>query len=177
MALKATIYKANIELADMDRHYYDSLNLTIAKHPSETEKRLMVRLIAFLLNAQPELTFGKGVSNEDEAAISHTDYNGTIALWIELGNLDEKRLKKACTKAKEVKLYCYDTSTPVWWSQNAEKFKSYNNLTIEEFTPDTVTALEKLADRNMEFQVSIQDSQLWLTSGDETLLVTTKQLK
>ena len=100
MALKATIYKANIELADMDRHYYDSLNLTIAKHPSETEKRLMVRLIAFLLNAQPELTFGKGVSNEDEAAISNTDYSGNILLWIELGNLDEKRIKKHATKLK-----------------------------------------------------------------------------
>ncbi len=95
MALKATIYKANIELANMDRNYYDSLQLTLAQHPSETEQRLMVRLICFILNAHSDLHFGKGVSDEDEAAIWQINYSDEIALWIELGQIDEKRIKKS----------------------------------------------------------------------------------
>ena len=101
MALKATIYKANIELADMDRNYYDSFQLTIAQHPSETEQRLMVRLIAYILNAHPDLKFGKGLSDEDEASIWQINYSSEINVWVELGQPDKKRLKKACNQAKK----------------------------------------------------------------------------
>ncbi len=177
MALKATILKANIELADMDRNYYDSLQLTIAQHPSETEQRMMVRLLAFILNAHQDLQFGKGVSDEDEAAIWQINYSDEIALWIELGQLDEKRLKKASNRAKQVKLYCYGSSAATWWSQNESALSKYNRLTIEQFEQSTCDALVKLVSRNMEFQCSIQDGQLWLTSGDNTLLVETKKLK
>jgi len=104
MALKATINKATIHLSDMDRNYYDTLNLTIAQHPSETDTRMMIRLIAFILNANEHLQFGKGVSDEDEAAIWQINYSEEIELWIELGQLDEKRIKKACNRAQKVKL-------------------------------------------------------------------------
>lgn len=177
MALKATIYKATIELANMDRNYYDSLQLTIARHPSETEQRFMVRLVAFILNAHPDLQFGKGLSDENEACIWQKDYSDVISLWIELGQLEEKRLKKACNQADTVKLYCYGNSTNTWWSQ-AEKFiHKLEHLTVEQFEPETCDSLVKLLSRNMEFQCSIQDGQLWLSSGDETLLIETKKLK
>lgn len=177
MALKATIYKASIELADMDRNYYDSLQLTIAQHPSETPQRLMVRLIAYIINAHEDLQFGKGLSDEDEASIWQVNYSGEINLWIELGQLDEKRLKKACNQAKAVKLYCYGTSVNTWWSQVESNLNKLERLTIEQFEPSTCVALVELLSRNMEFQCSIQDGQLWLSSGEETLLIETIKLK
>jgi len=177
MALKATIYKANIELADMDRNYYDSLQLTLAQHPSETDQRLMVRLISYVLNAHNDLQFGKGVSDEDEAAIWQINYSDEIALWIELGQLDEKRIKKACNKAEQVKLYCYGSSVGTWWSQSQSALNKYPKLSIEQFNTSTTDELVKLLSRTMEFQCSIQDGQLWLTCGHESLLIETKTLK
>ncbi|MBU2872236.1 YaeQ family protein [Colwellia sp. E2M01] len=177
MALKATIYKANIELADMDRNYYESLQLTVAQHPSETPQRLMVRILAYILNAHEDLQFGKGLSDENEAAIWQINYSDEIALWIELGQLDEKRLKKASNQAKAVKLYCYGSSANTWWSQAEQSLKKFDKLTVEQFDQSTCDALVNLLSRNMEFQCSIQDGQLWLTSGDETLLIETLKLQ
>lgn len=176
MALKATINKAIIHLSDMDRNYYDTLNLTIAQHPSETDRRMMVRLIAFILNANEHLQFGKGVSDEDEAAIWQINYSEEIELWIELGQLDEKRIKKACNRAQEVKLYCYGSSVQTWWKQSENKLRQFNKLSVEQFSEETTEALTALASRTMEFQCSIQDGQLWLTSGDESLLIETEKL-
>jgi len=177
MALKATIYKANIDIADMDRNYYDSLQLTIAQHPSETDQRLVVRLISYILNAHDDLKFGKGVSDEDEAAIWQVNYSDEIALWIELGQLDEKRIKKASNKAQQVKLYCYGTSVETWWSQSQNALNKFEKLSIEQFSTDTTDALVKLLSRTMDFQCSIQDDQLWLTSDGESLLIETNTLK
>jgi uncharacterized protein YaeQ len=177
MALKATIYKANIHLADMDREYYDTINLTIAQHPSETDQRMMVRLISFILNAHQDLQFGKGLSDEEEAVIWQVNYSSVIDLWIELGQIDSKRIKKACSRAKSVKLYCYGSTVNTWWSQNQSKMAQLELLSVEQFAQETTNALVKLVDRTMEFQCSIQDGQLWLTSGDETLLIETIKLK
>jgi len=177
MALKATINKATIHLSDMDRNYYDTLQLTIAQHPSETDQRLMIRLIAYVLNAHENLEFGKGVSDEDEAALWQINYSDVIELWIELGQLDEKRIKKACNRSQKVKLYCYGSSVDTWWSQSASKMRQFSKLSIEQFSEETSSALAKLISRNMEFQCSIQDNQLWLTSGDETLLIETIKLQ
>lgn len=176
MALKSTIYKATIELADMDRNYYDSIQLTIAQHPSETPQRLMVRVIAFILNAHQDLAFGKGVSDENEAAIWQKNYSDEIELWIELGQPDEKRLKKASNQAKIVKLYCYGSSTDTWWNQTESQLKKLNKLTVEQFEQETCDTLVTLLNRNMELQCSIQDGQLWLTCGDQTLLIETTKL-
>jgi uncharacterized protein YaeQ len=176
MALKATINKATIHLSDMDRNYYDTLNLTIAQHPSETDTRMMIRLIAFILNANEHLQFGKGVSDEDEAAIWQINYSEEIELWIELGQLDEKRIKKACNRAQKVKLYCYGSSVETWWKQSESKLRQFSKLSIEQFSEETTDALVELISRSMEFQCSIQDGQLWLTAGDESLLIETTTL-
>ncbi len=176
MALKATINKAIIHLSDMDRNYYDTLNLTIAQHPSETDARMMIRLIAFILNANEHLQFGKGVSDEDEAAIWQINYSEEIELWIELGQLDEKRIKKACNRAQQVKLYCYGSSVETWWKQSESKLRQFGKLSIEQFSEESTDALAELISRSMEFQCSIQDGQLWLTSGDESLLIETTKL-
>jgi len=177
MALKATIYKANIELADMDRNYYDSLQLTLAQHPSETPQRLMVRLMAYILNAHQDLQFGKGVSDENEAALWQINYSDEIALWIELGQLDEKRIKKASNKAQQVKLYCYGSSVDTWWSLQQANLAKFQKLAIEQFELATTDVLETLLSRTMDFQCSIQDGQLWLSSGEQSILVETKKLK
>ncbi|MBA6341332.1 YaeQ family protein [Colwellia sp. MB02u-10] len=177
MALKATIKKATIHLSDMDRHYYDTIQLTIAQHPSENDRRMMIRLIAYLLNASENLQFGKGVSDEDEAAIWRVNYSDVIELWIELGQLDEKRLKKACNRAQQVKLYCYGSSVDTWWQQSKSKLNQLNKLSVESFSEETSQALELLANRSMEFQVSIQDGQFWLTCGEQSLLIELNKLK
>lgn len=176
MALKATINKATIHLSDMDRNYYETLNLTIAQHPSETDRRMMIRLVAFILNANENLQFGKGVSDEDEAAIWQINFSEEIELWIELGQLDEKRIKKACNRSKQVKLYCFGNSAETWWSQSESKLKQFDKLSVEHFDEDTTEALAALISRTMEFQCSIQDGQLWVTSGNDTLLVETTKL-
>lgn len=176
MALKATIHKATIDLADMDKNYYDTMTLTIAQHPSETDQRLMIRLMAYILNAHPDLHFGKGVSDEDEAAIWQVNYSDEIALWVELGQIDEKRIKKASNKAEQVKLYCYGNSSNTWWSQVSNSLKKFSNLQVEQFEQTTCDALTALISRNMVFQCSIQDGQLWLSSGDDTLLIETNKL-
>lgn len=171
MALKSTIYKISVHLADMDREYYDTLNLTIAQHPSETEQRLFARMLAFVLNAHEHLSFGKGVSEEDEAAIWQINYAEQIELWIELGQPDEKRLKKASNRADKVKLYCYNSSSDVWWNQNKNKCAQFKRLSVIQFSPEQISLLSQRITRTMEIQVSIQDDQLWLTLGEETILI------
>ena len=177
MALKATIYKATIHLSDMDRNYYDTLQLTIAQHPSETDQRMMLRIIAFVLNAHQDLQFGKGVSDEDEATIWQINYSEEIDLWIELGQIDERRIKKAINRSKQMKLYCYGRSVATWWKQIGSKLQQFDTLSIEQFSEATTEVLTKLINRSMEFQCSIQDGQLWLTAGDNTLLIETTTLK
>ncbi|XQW83762.1 YaeQ family protein [Thalassotalea piscium] len=177
MALKSTINKITIHLSDMDRNYYDTINLTLAQHPSETDLRLMTRVIAFILNAQPELSFGKGVSDEDEAVIWLVDYSEQINLWVELGQPDEKRLKKACNKAKKVILYCYTRSNDVWFAQNKNKLSQFSHLSIFKFDYQVMQELATWVSRSMEFQCSIQDGQLWLTDNDRSLLIETEQLQ
>jgi uncharacterized protein YaeQ len=177
MALKSTINKATIHLSDMDRNYYDTIQLTIAQHPSENDRRMMIRLIAYVLNASENLQFGKGVSDEDEAAIWRINYSEVIELWIELGQLDEKRLKKACNRAQEVKLYCFGSSVDTWWQQSKGKLNQFDKLSIESFSEETTQALALLADRSMELQISIQDGQVWLTSGEQSLLIELHKLK
>lgn len=177
MALKSTINKATIHLSDMDRNYYDTISLTLAQHPSETDLRLMTRVIAYILNAQPDLAFGKGLSDEDEAVIWQIDYSDQINLWIELGQPDEKRIKKACNKAGHVNLYCYTHSNDVWFNQYKNKLSNYSNLSIYKFDYKILQELTTWISRTMEFQCSIQDGQLWLSNNEHSLLIEIEQLQ
>jgi uncharacterized protein YaeQ len=121
MAAKATVFKAELSVSDMDRHYYATHQLTLAMHPSETEERLMVRVLAFALNASERLAMGRGISStEEEPELWARDLTGAIDLWIEVGQPDEQRLRKACGRAKEVRVYCYSgRSAGVWWQKCA----------------------------------------------------------
>ncbi len=164
MALKSTIYKAELNIANLDSHYYAQHSLTMAKHPSETEERLMVRLIAFALFANEALTFGKGLSDDEEPDLWQKDLTGAIELWIEVGLPDERVLRKACGRANKVALIMYGGRTAdMWWSQNSKALLKLNNLTVLNLA-DT-EALTHACTRNMNVSCTIQDAQM-LVSHD-----------
>jgi len=172
MALNATIHKAELSISDMDRHYYASHALTLARHPSETEERLMVRLLAFVLYADERLEFGKGLSDEDEPALWRKAYTDEIELWIELGQPDEARIRKACGRARQVVVFTYGgRGADIWWDKLAGALARNDNLTVLDIPETDVRALAALCDRGMRLQCLIQDGELQLISGDRTLAI------
>lgn len=171
MALKATIFKADLQIADMDRAYYGDHALTLARHPSETDERMMVRLLAFALHADPALAFGRGLSTEDEPDLWLKDLTGAVETWIDVGQPDERRILKACGRASQVIVYTYGTTSPVWWGQLASRIGRARNLTVYTLEPAATRALAALAQRTMRLQCTVQDGQVWLNGGDETLEV------
>ena len=165
MALKATIFKARLGIADMDRSYYADHAVTIARHPSETDERMLVRLIAFALHADEALAFGKGLSTDDEPDLWRRDLTGAIDLWIDVGLPDEKRVRKACGRAREVYVYSYGgRGAELWWTQNADALNRMRNLTVIDLRYPAAT-LAALAGRNMELQFTVQDGRIWITDG------------
>ncbi len=178
MALKATVFKADLQIADMDRHYYQSHALTIAQHPSETDQRMMVRVLAFALNADERLAFTRGISSEDEPDLWRKDLTDSIDLWIELGQPDERRLRKACGRAKQVRVYTYQSrAAAVWWQQNESQFARFDNLSVFHLDGDAVEALGALAQRNMELQCTIQDGEITLSDADRSVTLRPQQVK
>ena len=177
MALKATIFKADVQIADMDRHYYQDHALTIARHPSETDERMMVRLLAFILHAHEALVFGKGLSADNEPDIWQKDLTGAIQLWIEVGQPDEKRIMKACGRAEQVVIYSYSSNSSIWWNQIGNRVERAKNLTVINLDSAISQALAKLAQRNMQLQCTIQDGQIWVTANDETVQVDLTMIK
>jgi uncharacterized protein YaeQ len=171
MALKATIYKADLNIADMDRHYYDQHALTIARHPSETDERVMIRLLAFALHADPQLTFGKDLFDVEEPALWRKDLTGAIDLWIEVGQPDERRLMKASGRAEQVVVYSYSATSHIWFKGLASKIERAGNITIVDVAAESSAQLEALAQRTMGLQCTIQDGQVWLTDGERTVQV------
>jgi len=177
MALKATIYKADLQIADMDRNYYAEHGLTIARHPSETDERVMIRVLAFALHANEALPFTKGLFDTDEPDLWQKDLTGAIDTWIEVGQPDEKRLLKACGRAEHVFVYCYSATSHIWWKGLANKLERARNLTVINIPAETSAALEQLAKRSMQLQCTIQDGQLWLTDSVDTVLVERETFK
>ena len=170
MAPKATVVKVELQVTDMDRHYYASHNLTLAQHPSETDERLMVRLLAFALYADERLEFGRGLSDEDEPALWRRDYTGEIEQWIELGQPDESRIRKACGRAQQVVVVNYGgRAAEVWWSKNAATLARLKNLTVLDIDTDSVDAVTKLLDRGMRLTAMIQDGELQLMDTTRTI--------
>jgi uncharacterized protein YaeQ len=164
MALKSTIYKIDLSIADMDRQYYAQHNLTVAKHPSETDERVMVRLIAFTLYANERLTFGKGLSDDEEPDLWQKDLTGAIQLWIEVGLPTEKDIRKACGKSAQVAVLVYGGRiADMWWQQNSKGLLKLNNLTVITL-PETAN-LAQLAAKSINISCTIQDSQI-LVSHD-----------
>ncbi|WP_100639150.1 YaeQ family protein [Marinobacter salexigens] len=177
MALKATIVKATLNIADMDRHYYADHQLTIAQHPSENDERMMIRLLAFALNASDDLEFTKGLSTDDEPELWQKSLSDEIELWIELGLPDENRLRKACNRARQVILYAYGgRAVPLWLEKHHSKLSRFKNLTIIELQSESTEALAKLAERNMNYQVTIQDGEVSFSNEDALANITPAQL-
>jgi uncharacterized protein YaeQ len=172
MALKATIFKAELQIADMDRHYYQGHTLTLARHPSETDERMMVRLLAFALFAEERLEFGRGLSTEDEPALWLKDLTGAVELWIEVGLPDERALRKACGKSSRVVVLCYGgRGAELWWEQNRDRLERLRNLSVLNLPAEATQQLAALASRGMSLQCTIQDGQAWLTDGGRTVHV------
>jgi uncharacterized protein YaeQ len=170
MALKSTIYKAAVQIADMDRQVYGEHALTLALHPSETEERLMVRLLAFSLqrpasDAQGELVFARGLSDTDEPDLWRRDLTGELKHWIEVGQPDERRLQRACSRADLVSIYCYSAAAPIWWDGIRGKLTRLTNLDVWRLDAPQSQALANLADRSMQLQVTAQDGHVWIHAG------------
>jgi uncharacterized protein YaeQ len=161
MAIKSTIYKIDLQIADMDRHYYATHNLTLARHPSETDERLMVRLVAFMLFATDTLAFGKGLSDDEEPDLWQKDLTGAIELWIDVGLPDEREVRKACGRAKQVAVVLYGGRiADMWWENNKKALLKQNNLTVINLL-DT-QEIADIAARGMEISCTIQDKEMML---------------
>lgn len=164
MAIKPTIYKARISLSDLERDYYDSLNLTIAQHPSETLERMMVRILAYCLNAQEGIELTKGLEDVEEPAIWVRTMDEQTALWIDLGEPAPERVKKATHRAKQVKVYSFNSKSDVWWSQNAGKF-SQLEASFYRIPAEEVETLAAMANRTMDLSVTITGDSAYV-AGD-----------
>ena len=174
MALKSTIFKANLSIADIDHAYYADHQLTLARHPSETDERMMIRLAALALNAhrvQTEcggdavLAFGAGLSNPDDPDVSMRDFAGQTRLWIEVGQPEDKPLAKACGKAGDVSVYCFHHAAEVWWRGIESKLARLQNLSVFRVPAVASQSLAALAQRSMQLQATIQEGVLMLSGG------------
>ncbi len=172
MALKATVYKATLNIANLDTHYYEEHSLTLAKHPSETDERLMVRLLAFAMFANEALTFGKDISEDDEPALWRKDLTGAVDLWIEIGQPDERIIRKACGRSKDVVLILYGPHTELWWKKNQRDFLNRPNLTIISLPYESTQALAELAKRSMSLTCNIEDGTMMLMSDTLSVNIT-----
>ena len=173
MAQKATIYKVELSVCDMDRHYYETHKLTVAKHPSETDERLMVRILAFALNAHEQLEMTKGISTDDEPDIWQKNLSGELELWVALGLPGEKNVRQSCGKSEEVIVYCYGGRTAeMWWEKIKNSTTRFNNLRVINFSETDTGELAKLASRSMKLQVNIQDGEAMVSVDDGIVYVT-----
>lgn len=181
MALKATIYKANLQIADMDRQVYVDHAVTIARHPSETDERMMIRLLALALNLPANTDHGalelaKDLWEVDEPALWQKDLTGQIVQWIDVGQPDDKRLIRASGRAEQVSAYSFAASTPIWWSGIATKLTRAPNIAVWQIDSGQSQALAGLAQRGMQLQLSVQDGTCWLSDGQQSIEITPLRL-
>jgi len=163
VAIKPTIYKLRVNLSDLNRDYYDTLSLTIALHPSETIERMMARMLAFCINAEPELSFTKGLSSIEEPDIWQRTLDDQIALWIDIGEPASERIKKASRQAKKVSVYSFNSKSDVWWQQGQSKFKQLN-VSVYRFDWPGIQALAALVERTMDFSVTITGDSAYIAT-------------
>lgn len=178
MAQNATIYKVELSVSDMDRHYYETHKLTLAKHPSETDERLMVRIVAFALNAHEHLEMTKGLSTDDEPDIWQKSLSGELELWVALGLPSEKIIRQSCGKAKQVMICAYGGKTAeMWWEKVKNSTSRFDNLQVVNFAEEETKALGELANRAMKIQVNIQDEEVMVSVDDTIVYVTPQEWK
>lgn len=178
MALKSTVFKLELQVSDLDRNVYGTYALTIARHPSETDERMMLRVLAFALYADERLQFGRGISTEDEPDLWQKDYTEAIECWIDLGQPDERDIRKACGKAQRVVVLTYGGPVAeVWWDKQQDKLARLANLTVLNVSPAESAMLAALAERNMRLQAMIQDGSVMLTGDAGMVEVHPRSLK
>ena len=180
MAIKSTIFKAHLQIADIDHGYYADHALTLARHPSETDERMMVRLAALALqahelqstcNGDGTLAFGAGLSDPDDPDVSLTDFTGRKRLWIEVGQPEDKPLAKACSKADAVVVYAFHHAAEVWWKGIQTKLTRLDKLQVWRIPSDASQQLATLAERSMQLQATVQEGALTLSSGLGSVLL------
>jgi uncharacterized protein YaeQ len=173
MAQNATIYKVELSVSDMDRHYYETHKLTVAKHPSETDERLMVRIVAFALNAHEHLEMTKGLSTDDEPDIWQKSLSGELDVWVALGLPSKKVMRQSCGKADKVIVYPYGGKTAeMWWDKIKNSTTRFDNLQVINFSETDTGALAKLASRAMKLQINIHDGDVMVSVDDSVVYVT-----
>jgi uncharacterized protein YaeQ len=181
MALKATIFKASLQIADMDRNVYADHGLTIARHPSETDERMLMRVLAFALWVPADdhagtLELAKGLSDTDEPDLWHRDFTGRIVHWVDCGQPDDRRLLRAAGRADRVSVLSYSASTPIWWSGIATKITRAGNIDVWQVPAEQSQALAALTQRTMQLQVSVQDGTVWVGDGQRSVELTPLRL-
>lgn len=182
MALKATIYKAHLQIADMDRGLYADHQLTIAKHPSETDERLGLRVLAFALQVphgsdNGALEMAAGLSDPDAPDLWQRDLTGEIVHWVELGQPDERRMMKASSRATQVTVYSYAASTPIWWNGVKHKVERAGKVAVWQIDAAQAEALTAMVQRGLQWQINIQDGTAWVSDGSRTAEITPVLLK
>lgn len=178
MALRSTIYKVELQISNLDRGYYGQHALTLARHPSETEERLMIRLLAFALHAGEDLAFGKGLSTDDEPALLEISPGGELMHWIEVGLPDESRLRKGCQRARRATLLAYGgRAVDPWWAQVGPQLDRYSHLVVWRIADAESAALAALASRAMQVDCTIQEGTLWVGVGNQSVQITPECLK
>lgn len=178
MALKATVFKVELQVSDMDRSYFQTHPLTVARHPSETDERMMVRLLAFALNAHFSLNtseplhFTKGLSSDDEPDLWLKNLHGDIEHWIEVGLPDERRIRKGCNRANRVTIYAYgERSATIWWKNIENDLVRFDNLSIFYLSAEDTAAIANMAGRNMSLQATVQDGDIWFGDESNTIMI------
>lgn len=178
MAINSTVFKVELQIADLDRHYYHDHSLTIARHPSETDERMMVRVLAFACHANEQLVFGKGLSTEDEPDLWLKTLTGEIELWIDVGQPDEKHVRRACGRSNRVFIYVYGGNVADnWWHQNQKHLKQLGKLAVCQVPEQSSKALATLVHRTMQIQCTIQDGEMMFTDGETTVQIVLQALK
>jgi uncharacterized protein YaeQ len=177
MALKSIIYKTELQISDIGRHYYETHNLTLALHPSETEERMMIRLAAFAWHAQDMLSFTKGLSEISEPDIWVKNYTDEIELWIDIGQPDDDRIRRSSAKANEVAVYDFHSSNNVWWQAIENKLTRFDNVHVWQIDSEMSHELSRLAGRNMRLSCTVDHDDMWLTGESRDVHLTRIKLK
>ncbi len=176
MALKPTIYTINLALADSDRGVYDNLTLKLARHPSETLERLTARILAFGLHAAPGLGFTRGLSSTDEPDLWRHSDSGEIEHWIEVGQPEESRLRKARGRARQVSVLAFGKSADTWWLNQGDAIAQLARVEVAQLPWEGVQEAAALIDRNTALSLNIAGSVLYLDNGSEQVSLEVKPL-
>ncbi|MDQ8021764.1 MAG: YaeQ family protein [Moraxellaceae bacterium] len=177
MALRSTVYRAELGVADIDRAYYAEHSLTLARHPSETDERMMVRLLAFALFAAERLEFGRGLSSEDEADLWERDLTGAVTHWIDVGLPDPRDVRRACSKAARVSVLAYGRTASMWWDKATGDLQRFDHLEVWQLSVDDGAALAAQAAKTMEVRCTIQEGVLYWSGGGSDLQIQLQRLK